>query len=140
MTEMSKKKEHKSGAGKFIIGAVAGIGLGFLFAPKKGSETRAELKQKFDELIDRAKEIDLDDVKEQIEMKIEEIKSELEDLDKEKALALAKKKAKQIQNKAEELVDYAIEKGTPVLEKAASAVREKAIVVTKEVLKKLEEK
>ena len=38
----------------------------------------------------------------------------------------------------QELVEYAIDKGTPVLENAASAIREKAIVVTKEVLEKLE--
>ena len=37
-----------------------------------------------------------------------------------------------------EIFDYAIEKGTPILEGAASAIREKAIVVTKEVLNKLE--
>ena len=41
---------------------------------------------------------------------------------------------------AEELVNYAIEKGTPVLEEASKAVREKAIEVTKEVLNKLEKK
>ncbi len=41
---------------------------------------------------------------------------------------------------ANELVDYAVEKGTPVLESAANKVREKAIDVTKEVLKKLEKK
>ena len=40
---------------------------------------------------------------------------------------------------AEELVDYAIEKGTPVLEKTASSIREKAIEVTKDVLNKLEQ-
>ena len=74
-----------------------------------------------------------------LKYKIEEIKKELEDLDKEKAYAIAKRKAKEIQLKAEDLVDYAIEKGTPVLEKAATSVKEKAIVVTKEVLKKLEE-
>ncbi|MDD3341921.1 MAG: YtxH domain-containing protein [Bacilli bacterium] len=134
---MSKQKK---GTGKFIIGAIAGLGLGVLFAPKKGSDTRADLKAKVDDLLAKAKEIDIDEIKEQIEIKIEEIKTELEDLDKEKALAIAKKKAKDIQKKAEELVDYAIEKGTPVLEKAASSVKEKAIVVTKEVLKKLEEK
>lgn len=134
---MSKEKK---GTGKFIVGALAGLGLGILFAPKKGSDTRADLKAKFDELLAKAKEIDTEEVKEQIEIKIEEIKAELEDLDKEKALEIAKKKAKQIKDKTEELVDYAIEKGTPVLEKAATSVKEKAILVTKEVLKKLEEK
>ena len=48
--------------------------------------------------------------------------------------------SKVFDEKAAELVELAKEKGTPVLEKAASEVREKAILVTKEVLKKLENK
>ena len=128
----------KKGFGKFLLGGAIGAGLGILFAPKKGSETREELKVKIDELIAKVKEVDIEDVKENIQNKIEEIKTELEDLDKEKALNLAKKKAKDIESKAEELVNYAIEKGTPVLEKAASSVREKTIEVTKQVLAKLE--
>ncbi len=128
----------KKGFGKFIIGAGIGAGLGLLFAPKKGSELRKILKKKMDELIEKARNIDAEEVKENIEVKIEEIKQELEDLDKEKVLKIAKKKAKQIQDMSEELVEYAVEKGTPVLENAADAVRQKAIEVTKEVLNKLE--
>ena len=63
---------------------------------------------------------------------------ELEDLDKEKVLQIAKEKAKNIQDMAEELVSYVVEKGSPVLEGAANSVREKAISATKEVLQKLE--
>ena len=135
---MSKKE--KKGLGKLFAGIAIGAGLGVLFAPKKGSETRKDLMNKFEELKLKAKDIDMDEVKDNIEMKIEEIKAELADLDREKVLKIAKKKAKQIQELAEELVDYAVEKGTPVLEKAASAVRSKAIEVTKEILNKLEEK
>ena len=91
---MMSKEKKKSGLGKFLAGAAIGAGLGVLFAPKKGSETRRELKQKFDELVAKAKEIDIDEVKENIENKVEEIKAELEDLDKEKVLKIAKKKDK----------------------------------------------
>ena len=85
---MSKKK----GLGKFIGGALIGAGLGVLFAPKKGSETRAELKEKLDELVGKVKEIDVDDVKAEFDKKVDEIKKELNDLDKEKVLKIAKKK------------------------------------------------
>ena len=131
---MSKKK----GLGKLFAGVAIGSALGVLFAPKAGKDTRADLKKKLDEMLEKVKDIDAKEVKENIQNKIEEIKEELADLDKEKILEIAKKKAKQIQEKTEELVDYAIEKGTPVLEKAATNIRNKAIVVTKEVLDKLE--
>ncbi len=128
----------KKGFGKFVVGAGIGAALGFLFAPKKGSDLRADLKKKMDELIEKAKNIEAEEVKETIEAKIAQIKDELADLDKEKALKIAKKKAREIQDAAEELVEYAVEKGTPVLEKTADSVRQKAIEVTKQVLTKLE--
>ena len=133
---MSKKK--KSGVGKFLAGAAVGAGLGILFAPKKGSETREDIKVLIDDMIAKVKSIDVDEVKEEFEVKLYNIKDELEDLDKEKVLKIAKKKAKQIQDATEELVDYAIEKGTPMLEKTANSIREAAIKTTKDVLARLE--
>jgi len=128
----------KCGFGKFVAGVAVGVGIGVLFAPKSGSETREELKLKMDELIEKAKKIKKEDVKEAILTKVNSIKEALADLDKEKVLEIAKKKAHQIQEMAQELVDYVIEKGIPVVEKTADAVRKKAIVVTKGVLNKLE--
>ena len=128
----------KKGRGKLLAGLAIGAGLGMLFAPKAGKETRKDLKEKMDDLIDKAKKTDKKEVKENIEKKIEEIKAEIKDLDKEKVLKIAKTKAKDVKAKAEDLVAYAKEKGTPVLEKAAESVREKAVDVTKQVLAKLE--
>lgn len=136
---MSKDKK-KSGFGKFLAGAAIGAGLGILFAPKKGSETRQELKEKLDELTNKVKGIDVEEVRESIEAKIEEIKEELKDLDKEKVLKIAKEKGAELKKKSEELVNLAVEKGTPVLQNAAEEVRQKTIVVVKEVLNKLENK
>ena len=56
-------KEKKSGLGKFLAGAAIGAGLGILFAPKKGSETRADLKAKIEELVKQVKKIDLESVR-----------------------------------------------------------------------------
>lgn len=132
---MSKKK---FGLGKFLAGVGIGAGLGLLFAPKSGTELRKDLKKKLDELIDEAKKIDINEVKDEFFEKVEEIKKEIEDLDQEKVKKIAKEKADQLKVKTTELVELAKEKGTPVLEGVANDVRMKAIEVTKEVLKKLE--
>ncbi len=131
---MSKKK----GCGKFLFGAALGAGLGLLFAPKKGSDMREDLKKQLDKLLNQIKDIDTEEVKKEFDKRVNEIKNELADLDKEKALDLAKEKALVLKDKAEDLVDLAVEKGTPVLRDAAEELRVKAIAVTKDVLKKLE--
>ena len=132
---MSKKK---SGFGKFLLGAGIGAGLGVLFAPRKGSETRAILKAKMNDLVEQIKNIDVEEVRKEFNLKVEEIKLAISDLDKEKVLDIAKEKAQQLKDMTQELVDMAIDKGTPILRDAAEEVRLKAIDVTKDVLKKLE--
>ena len=134
---MSKKKN--SGFGKFLLGAGIGAGLGMLFTKNTGKENRNQLKQKINELILKVKNIDSEEVKKNIQNKIDDIMFAISDLDKEKVLKIAKEKASDIKVKSEELVEYIIEKGTPMLEKSATIVKEKAILVTKEILKKLEQ-
>lgn len=134
---MSKKKSRMK---HFALGALVGAGLGILFAPRSGKDTRESLKKKMNELLEKAKELDKEDVKEAIELKIENIKEAISNLDKETVLEAAKKQCRKVRDLAEELVDYVVDKGTPVLENAASAVRCKAIDVTKEVLNRLENK
>lgn len=132
---MSKKG---NGIGKFLAGAAIGVGLGVLFAPKAGVETRKELKIKFDELVIKIKEIDVDEVKESFLKKIDEIKNELADLDKEKVVEIAKSKAELIGKKMDELVTDAKEKATPVVQKTIEDLRTKTITVLKDTVKKLE--
>lgn len=128
----------KGNAGKFILGAGIGASLALLFAPKKGSELREDLKNKLDDLVNKAKDIDLEEVSEDFSKKVESLKEELKDLDKEKVLSIAKEKSEDLKDKAEELLELAKEKGTPVLESVAKDVKKSTANVIKEVLKKLE--
>ena len=128
----------KKGWGKFVVGAGIGVGSGVLFAPKKGSETRRELKEKADELLAKAKEIKMEDVTEMVEEKINELKAEIKDLDKEKVLKIAKEKGEKVKEKASELVALAKEKGTPILQDAAKEVKEKTVKVLEETINRIE--
>lgn len=129
----------KTGLGKFVVGAGIGAALGLLFAPKKGEDLRAELKAKFEDLMDKARSMDVEDVRIIVEEKIEELKLGLENLNKETVLAEAKKQANKLKKQANELVEYAIEQGTPVIEKSATAVKEKVIEVSQTVIDNLSE-
>ncbi len=82
----------------------------------------------------------VEDIKKEFKDKVEEVTNGIEDLNKEKVLKAAKKKGKELQDKAEDLVKLAKEKGTPVLEGMANDLREKVISAAQEVIDKLEEK
>lgn len=129
----------KKGTGKLLVGASIGAAVALLFAPKKGEELRKDLTDKINEMLNKAKTVDSEEVKNNIESKIEEIKKELKELDKEKVKEVAIKKGEEIKEKANELVIYAKEKGTPVLEKTAKSIKKTAANVTREVLAKLED-
>ena len=131
---------RRGGLGKFIGGLALGAGLGLLFAPDTGENTRKMLQKKLEEMVKKAKELDPEEVKDEILYKVEELQAELASLDKEKVKSAAVKKANDIKAKAEDLYKYAVEKGTPVVEKAADDVRRQALKVVKDVEGKLADK
>ncbi len=128
----------KSGLGKFALGAGLGAAIALLFAPKKGSDLRKDIKKKFDAFMDDVEDLTITDIKEEFTKKVDEIKKGIEELDKETVMKAAKKKGEELKKKATELVELAKEKGTPVLEGVAEDLKEKTVAVAKEVIEKLE--
>lgn len=131
---MSKRK----GLGTLLTGIGIGAGLGVLFAPKSGKETRADLKKKMDEFVAYLKGIDYNEVKDNLIEKVEDLKKELADLDKEKVVEIAKVKAEEIKVKAEELYRSAVKQGKPIVEKTAKEIKAKTVEVLKDIIDKLE--
>ncbi len=132
-----EKKQGKLGT--LLAGLGIGVGLGILFAPKSGKETRADLKVKMDEFIAYLKGLDYNEIKDNLIEKVENLKAELADLDKEKVLEIAKVKAEEIKQKAEELYNSAVAAGKPKVEQAAKEIKAKTIEVLKNILANLEE-
>lgn len=122
----------------FLGGALVGLGLGMLFAPKSGEETRKELAKNLSNLWDKVRGMDANEIKDKLESKLKEVETGIKDLDKEKVLNVAKEKAGILKDKCEELVQMAKDAGTPVVENAALKLKKNLASVTKEVLNKLE--
>lgn len=125
---------------KFALGTLFGAGLGVLFAPKSGRETRKLLLDKATELFDQLKEVDVEEIKENIEKKYMEIKKELSSIEKEKVVETAKEKLDVLMNKAEELVELAKKTGKPIVEDATKSIKNAVVDAAKDVIVKLEDK
>jgi len=129
-----------SGVGKFVLGALVGGTVALLFTPKTGSENRKALKKKFDELTNYVKNLDVEEVKQELEDKIDDLKKDLEALDKETVVRLAKQQGEKISKKATELYEYATKKASPVVTEITEEIKDKTLDVAREVVEKLEDK
>jgi gas vesicle protein len=54
---MSEKDMGSSFGMGFVIGAIVGVAIGFLYAPKPGTETRTLLRDRATEVADRTREV-----------------------------------------------------------------------------------
>ena len=126
------KEKKKSGLGKVVAGAAIGVGLGVLFAPKSGKETRNDIKEKVKTLTSK-------EYQDEFKRKVKELESEIKSLDKEKVLNIAKKKSAELKEKAEELIEMAKAKSDAALEKTANNLKQKAIKTAEMVIAQLED-
>lgn len=128
----------KGGFGKLLAGIGIGVGLGMLFSPKSGKENREDLKNQTKKLVNKVKEIDLEEVKENLVKEYEKLVEELKDMDMEKAKKIAVREGNKIMQKASDLIKAAEEKSKPAISKAAGEVKTKVATLLKNMANKLE--
>ncbi len=91
----------------FLSGVFVGAAVGMLFAPKKGEELRKDLKIKGDEVYEKVASYDYSAKKEELVGKVNDFKTMVKDLDKEKVKNVSLEKLESIKGKAEDLVSSA---------------------------------
>ena len=128
----------KGGLKDVLLGVGVGVCIGALLTPRTGEENRKLLKKKTNEVLDKAKNIDYEALKEKLYDEFYEIKDQLKDMDQEKALEIAKVKLVELEAKADKVIAEAIEANKPKVEKALVELKKKTAATLKDLSKKLE--
>ena len=115
----------KNGLGKFIVGACIGVGIGLLVASKSGKETREDIKNKFRELEDKFRELDLSELKDGALEKLDALKEKISDIDSDKVADFTKKKIAEIKNGLADLTNSVKKKSAPVIKKIVDELSQK---------------
>lgn len=89
--------------GRFIAGLGIGAVVGMMFAPKKGSELREELKTKGTEAYNNAKDMTKEDVQDLINKTVDDIKRAIDEFDVEEFKATTGQKLGTVKTKLEDL-------------------------------------
>ena len=76
----------KSKLGALVAGIGIGAAAGLLLAPKSGEETRKDIQKKAKQIGKKVKDIDLNQVKEDLVKEFDKFKNEMKDMDKDKAM------------------------------------------------------
>lgn len=115
----------KSGLGKFIIGAGIGFGIGLLVAAKSGKETRNDIKNKFNELEEKFRNLDLSQLKEGAIEKLDNLKVKIASLDSDQVADFTKEKISSIKNGLVDLTKSVKKKSLPVIKRIVDDISEK---------------
>ena len=132
----------KKETGKIVAGAVAGavIGgtLGVLFAPRKGSDTRAKIKETFNNLKDKVANLSSEDIQKYINKKINEIDKEISLLEITNNYKEAKRRGKKLIKKINKLINYCAKKGKDEFEELIEDLKERVEEISEEILTNLD--
>lgn len=123
----------------FIAGTIFGATLGIIFAPKSGKETRKDIVKKAKEIKNKAKNIDLDDIREFVVEKSADIEEKLCKLSKEKVLKNAKSLASTIKKDVSNLCNSIKDISEDVMQESVEKLKTKAEKTIEKVLSKLKE-
>lgn len=123
--------------GHFFTGALFGIGLGLLLAPKEGSETREELKKSLQNLKDTIKNVDIDETKEMITKKIADIKKEATNIDLSEAKKIIIEKKEIITNECDNFVKDIKKEQAPKIVAKVNKIKENTNNIADNVIEKI---
>ncbi len=120
--------------GTFTFGMLIGLGIGLLFAPKSGTETRSDIKNKFNSMMGNNK----DDLNFLIELTKEKINDSIKSLKKEKVLEKASEKVSEIKEYCDEIIEMSLETGGEAIEKATKKFKKDTLKTIDKIIDKLE--
>lgn len=129
---------NQSKFGHFLTGALIGVGLGILLAPRAGSETREDLRKSFKNLTDSIKNIDIEATKALFLDKLSEIQTNLSTIDAKEAVSTIQEKAKMIEKECDELIKASQKEEIPAVEKAALEMKQKTTALAEEMIENIE--
>ena len=129
----------KSKLGALVAGIGIGAAAGLLLAPKSGEETRKDIQKKAKQIGKKVKDIDLNQVKEDLVKEFDKFKNEMKDMDKGKAMKLAKEQGTKLLAKCEDLITMAKEKSAPMIEKTGKDIKKKLSEMLADASEKLSE-
>lgn len=118
---------------KFLLGLGIGVAAGLLFAPKKGSELREDIKNESLKAYDTVKNISKEDIEVAIGTTIETVKKSIDEFDLDEFKGSTKEKLAELEKKLEEFAVKVKES------EKYTQIKDGIIVVTDKVNTKIEE-